>query len=148
MEKIIYSLFLLLSTSLISCRPTKYITKEVPIEVIKEVPVEVIKTEYINNTTVDNTLIRDSVDRYLNGDTLVIYKEKQIIKYKYKADTLVVRDTIPIITEIQVPVTIREEVVKEVKTNKLYWYHRIFICLGILSFIHTGILLIIKYLKK
>lgn len=37
---------------------------------IVEMPVELIKKEYIHDTKIDSVYIRDSVDRWQNGDTL------------------------------------------------------------------------------
>lgn len=146
MKRYVYGLMLLTVSILTSCHSTKYITKEVPVEVIKEVPVEVVKTEYINSTLLDSTFIKDSIDRYLKGDTLVIYKERQTFKYKYKTDTLVIRDTIPMPIETQIPVTVKEEVLKEV--HKLYWYQEALMFIGIVSLVCMGIFLLIKRLTR
>lgn len=99
----------------ISC---KTVTKTV------EVPVETIKKEYIYNEKVDTTIIRDSIDRFIKGDTVYVYKSKYRYKYISKVDTLVKTDTIPKI--IKVTET------KEVKTNYIYWYQKFFMWLGVL----------------
>ena len=49
---------------------------------IVEVPVEVIKKEYIHNTKIDSVYIKDSIDRWQKGDTLLI--TKYYTKYKQK----------------------------------------------------------------
>ena len=49
-----------------SCSTTKFV--EVPVEV----PVEKVRTEYIHGIKIDSVFIRDSVDRWLKGDTLYI----------------------------------------------------------------------------
>ena len=85
---------------LVSCGTTREI-QQVP------VPVETVRTEYINTIKYDSIYIRDSIDRYFKGDTVVIYKYKDIYKYKVRTDTLVVRDT------IQVPVETKYETIKD-----------------------------------
>lgn len=41
---------------------------------IIEVPVETVKTEYIHDTKIDSVYVRDSIDRWREGDTVFIYK--------------------------------------------------------------------------
>lgn len=76
---------------LASCTSTRYI----------EVPVESIRTEYITSTKIDSVFTRDSIDRWIKGDTVYVYKEH--IKYQYlnKTDTVVKVDTIPKIVTVE-----------------------------------------------
>lgn len=107
---------------LFSCTPQKQIV---------EVPVEITKTEYIHDTRIDSVYIRDSVDRWRDGDTVFIYKEH--IKYKYlnKTDTIVRVDSIPKIIKV--------ETVKEVEVNHIRWYQKALMWIGgITSLILTG----------
>lgn len=107
---------------LISCSAHKQII---------EVPVETIKTEYIHDTKIDSVYVRDSIDRWRNGDTVFIYKERTKYKYLNKTDTLVRVDTIPKIIKV--------ETVKEVEVNHIKWYQEAFMWIGgIMSLILTG----------
>jgi len=106
-------ILLFLSILLFSCGTTKYI--EVPVEVEK------IKTEYKETIKYDSVYIKDSVDRYVKGDTVFIYKEKTKFEYKYKYDTVVINDS------VQYPVYITNEV----EVNKLKNWQIVLMCLGI-----------------
>jgi uncharacterized protein YbcV (DUF1398 family) len=57
-------LLIIMLFAIASCTTTKYI----------EVPIETIKTEYAVKNVSDTTIIRDSIDRYVAGDTVYIYK--------------------------------------------------------------------------
>lgn len=98
---------------------------------IVEVPVEVVKTEYVHDTKIDSVYVRDSVDRYVKGDTVFIYKEHTKYKYLNKTDTIVRVDSIPKIIKI--------ETVKEVEVNHIKWYQKTLMWIGgIMSLILTG----------
>lgn len=87
-----------------------------------EVPVETIKTEYIHDIIIDSIYERDSVDRYIKGDTVFLYREK--IKYRYinKVDTILKTDTIPKIVKV------KEKEVVEV--NHIKWYQEALMWIG------------------
>lgn len=104
----LFSIFLL-----ISCGTTKYI--EVPVEVEKT------KIEYKETIKHDSVYIKDSVDRYVKGDTVFIYKEKTKFQYKYKYDTITIRDS------VQYP----QYITNEVEVNKLKTWQIVLMCLGI-----------------
>lgn len=91
---------------LCSCTTTKVI----------EVPVETVRTEYVHNTKVDSVFVKDSIDRWLKGDTLYIYKEHTKFKYINKTDTVCKTDTIAKVVKV--------DVVKEVEVNHIYWYQK------------------------
>ena len=98
---------------------------------IIEVPVETVKTEYIHDTKIDSVYVRDSIDRWRNGDTVFIYKEHTKYKYLNKTDTIVRVDTIPKIIKV--------ETVKEVEVNHIKWYQKTLMWIGgIMSLILTG----------
>lgn len=98
---------------------------------IIEVPVETVKTEYIHDTKIDSVYVRDSVDRYVKGDTVFIYKEHTKYKYLNKTDTIVRVDSIPKIIKI--------ETVKEVEVNHIKWYQKALMWIGgIMSLILTS----------
>lgn len=102
-----------------SCRTTKYV--DVP------VPVETVRTEYVNLLYKDSVFVRDSVDRYIQGDTVYQYKYKYIYKYLNRTDTIIKTDS------IEVPVEIKTT--KIVEVNKIKWYQSLLMWIGVLSFI-------------
>ena len=104
---------------------------------IVEVPVEVVKKEYIHDTKIDSVYIRDSVDRWQNGDTLYITKWHTKFKYINKVDTIIKTDSIPKILSV----------VKEVEVNHIYWWQKVLMWVGgILSI--CIIISLIRKLKK
>ena len=92
------------------------------IEKTVEVPVEVIKKEYIHDVKIDSVVIRDSIDRYLKGDTFFVYKLQTKFKYINNTDTIMRIDTIPKI--------ITTTTIKEKKVNHLYWWQKILMGVG------------------
>lgn len=123
---------LLLLLSLILCISCKTSTK------IVEVPVEVIKKEYIHDTKIDSVYIRDSIDRWQKGDTLLI--TKYLTKYKYisKVDTILKVDTIPKIVSTTIE--------KKVEVNHIYWYQKLLMWLGGITMII--LIIVITYRMK
>lgn len=105
-----------------------------------EVPVETIKTEYIYNTKIDSIFVTDSVDRWLKGDTMFIYKEHTKYKYLSRVDTIVRVDSIPKI--------IKTEIIKEVEVNHIKWYQKIFMWIGGIVSLLLVIYLIYKFKFK
>lgn len=107
---------IILLLGLILCISCKTPTK------IVEVPVEVTKKEYIYDTKIDSVYIRDSIDRWQKGDTLLI--TKYLTKYKYisKVDTILKVDTIPKIVSTTIE--------KKVEVNHIYWYQKLLMWLG------------------
>lgn len=87
-----------------------------------EIPVEVVKKEYVTTTKVDSIFVKDSVDRYVSGDTVYLYREKVKYQYLYKTDTLIQIDSIPKI--------IKQVTTEEVEVNKIYWWQKLLIWLG------------------
>lgn len=112
-----------------SCTTTKYI----------EVPIETIKTEYAVKNVSDTTIIRDSIDRYVAGDTVYIYKLQQKTRVVNTIDTVVKVDSIPYTVEVKTTVT--EEV------NVLKWYQKMFMCIGLLVSLFI-LFLIVEYFIK
>lgn len=123
MKKLIIAIFILLC---VSCTTTKYI--ETP------VPVETVKTEYVNLIKKDSIFVRDSVDRFVHGDTVYQYKYKYIYKYLNRTDTIIKTDS------IEIPVEIKTTEIKEV--NKIKWYQKILMYFGF------GAILILLYKCK
>jgi hypothetical protein len=101
---------LLLSLFTFSCTKVKEVVTEVP------VTVETIKYEYLTNYKVDTIIEKDSVDRYINGDSVILYKYKYIKQIQLQRDTICKIDTIPTV------VTVTKTEINEV--NKLTWYQK------------------------
>ena len=125
MKKLVFIMLAILMLS--ACKTT---TK------IVEVPVEVVKKEYIYDTKIDSVYIRDSVDRWQNGDTLYITKWHIKFKYINKVDTIVKTDSIPKIVSV----------VKEVEVNHIYWYQKLLMWLGGITIIL--LIIVIAYRVK
>lgn len=106
-----------------SCTTTKYVDRPVP--------VETIRTEYVNQLYRDSVFVHDSIDRYVQGDTVYQYKYKYIYKYLNRTDTVVKTDS------IEVPVEIKTTEVKEV--NKIKGYQSFLMYFGL------GFILILLY---
>lgn len=119
---------------LMSCKVHEYV----------EVPVETIKTEYVYNGRVDSIVVKDSIDRYINGDTVILYKNHIQYRYINRTDTIVRTDTIPKITEVKIKET--------VEVNRLKWYQESLMWIGgvamLLSFLYLFYVLKIKRWKK
>lgn len=103
-----------------------------------EVPVEVVRTEHIVDTRLDSIYIRDSVDRWIKGDTVFIYKEQTKYKYHYKTDTVVRVDSVPKILK-------QKEVVE---VNRLKWYQEILMRLGVVLSLLLIMYIVYKIRKK
>lgn len=106
-----------------SCTTTKYVDRPVP--------VETVRTEYVNQLYRDSIFVHDSIDRYVQGDTVYQYKYKYIYKYLNRTDTVVKTDS------IEVPVEIKTTEVKEV--NKIKGYQSFLMYFGL------GFILILLY---
>lgn len=105
MKKLL-AVIVILILMLYSCTTTKLV----------EVPVEKVRTEYIHNIKTDSVFVKDSVDRWLKGDTLYIFKEHTKFKYINRTDTVCRTDTITKVVKVNV--------VKEVEVNHIYWYQK------------------------
>lgn len=125
MKNILYGILLFLC---ISCSTTKTIY----------VPVETLKTEYINSF--DSIYVYDSVYYSLIQQRDTIYEKKYIYKVlqKYQTDTLVVRDSIPVIKEVE----------KIVEVNRLTWWQKVFSWIGGISSILCLSYIFSKILKR
>lgn len=132
MKHIKVLLFFFLCITLYSCSNTKYITKEIP--------VEVIKTEYINSIKYDSIYVKDSIERLVYNDTVFLNKWHTKYIERVKCDTIINTDSIP--------VYITNTVTKEVKVNVLKFYQEILIGFGILFLIEWLLRLVYNKLKK
>ena len=89
------------------------------VEYVK-VPVETVKTEY--KVKKDSVYLHDSINVYteLKGDTVYITKLNYKIKEVFRVDTMLKRDSIPVVVEVQ----------KTVEVNKLYSWQKILMWTG------------------
>ena len=89
------------------------------VEYVK-VPVETVKTEY--KVKKDSIYLHDSINVYteLKGDTVYITKLNYKIKEVFRVDTMLKRDSIPVVVEVQ----------KTVEVNKLYSWQKILMWTG------------------
>lgn len=92
------TLIVLIVSAITSCHTVKY----VPVESI------VRDSIYINNTQYDSIYQRDSIYILDKGDTVTIYKDKYITKYKYITDTIIKSKT----DSIKVPVPAEKELTR------------------------------------
>lgn len=85
---LIFITILLVSAICIGCRTIQYI------------PFETIRTDtvYINRSSVDSVLVRDSVHIFQQGDTVTEFRLKYVYRYKDRVDTLYIssRDTVSV----------------------------------------------------
>lgn len=125
--KNIYTIILVLILTLSSCKTIQ----EVPVEVVK------YKTEYIDRYKLDSILIKDSVDRFIKGDTLILYKQKLITRY------IVSKDTINTTDSIEKPVYIT----KTVTTNKMNKVQSWLFYIGIATVLY-GVYWLIRLILK
>lgn len=92
------------------CKTTEYI----------KVPVETVRTEY--KVQKDSIYLHDSINVYTEtkGDTVYITKLKYKIKETFKTDTVLKRDSIPVIVEVE----------KVVEVNKLHSWQKTLMWIG------------------
>ena len=118
---------IVLTSAIWSCRSVKY------------VPVETVKYDsiYINKVQVDSVYHRDSIYVVDKGDTVFLYKDRYIYKYKDRIDTLYVTNT----DSIQVPYSVEKELTKwqKIKLELGGW------TLGITLIAFMAIVVLLKY---
>ena len=104
MRKYLIGLILIFTLLLSGCKTTEYI----------KVPVETVRTEY--KVQKDSIYLHDSINVYTEtkGDTVYITKLKYKIKETFKTDTILKRDSIPVIVEVE----------KVVEVNKLHSWQK------------------------
>lgn len=90
---------------------------------VVEVPVEKVRVETEIGYVRDSIFVRDSIDRFIYGDTVFINKTHTKVIERCRIDTVTRCDSIPVVTEV--------EVVKEV--NVLYWWQKLLIGMGIVA---------------
>ena len=138
-------LFILVIIALTSCRTVKYIDRTIVDSTEIEVPIINTKIEYRDRFLYDSIYVHDSIFTLIKGDTVYISKNKETNRLVSKTDTIVKTDTIKIPVEIIKTVTKTEIQIKE--TNKLYWWQKSLMYLGLIVLISGIVFLIIKIKK-
>ena len=138
-------LFILVIITLTSCSTVKYVDRTVVDSTKIEVPITNTKIEYRDRFLYDSIYVHDSIFTLIKGDTVYISKNKETNHLINKADTIIKTDTIKIPVEIAKTVTKTEIQVKEV--NKLYWWQKSLMYLGLIVLISGIVFLIIKIKK-
>lgn len=110
MRRYLLGIILMFTLLLSGCKTTEYI----------KVPVETIRTEY--KVQKDSIYLHDSINVYTEtkGDTVYITKLKYKIKETFKTDTVLKRDSIPVIVEVE----------KVVEVNKLHSWQKTLMWIG------------------
>ena len=138
-------LFILIVIFLTSCSTVKYVDRTIVDSTEIEVPIINTKIEYRDRFLYDSIYVHDSIFTLIKGDTVYISKNKETNRLINKADTIIKTDTIKIPVEITKTVTKTEIQVKEV--NKLYWWQKSLMYLGLIVLISGIVFLIIKIKK-
>ena len=108
-----------------SCK-TRYITQTE----YKEVPVVMHDTVAKNIWRIDTTIVKDSIYFAIKGDT--VFKERYNTKWRIK----VAHDTINKVVEKPVEV-LRTSIKTETKeVNRLYWWQKVLMIIGVASLIY------------
>ena len=110
MKRYLLGIILMFTLLLSGCKTTEYI----------KVPVETVRTEY--KVQKDSIYLHDSINVYTEtkGDTVYITKLKYKIKETFKTDTVLKKDSIPVIVEVE----------KVVEVNKLHSWQKTLMWIG------------------
>ena len=135
-------LFILVTLAFTSCKTVKYVDRTIIDSTEIEVPVTNTKIEYRDRFLYDSIYVHDSIFTLIKGDTVYVSKNKETNRLVNKTDTIIKTDTIKVPVEITKIVTKTEVQVKE--TNKLYWWQKSLMYLGLIIFISGIVILIIK----
>ena len=110
MKRYLLGIILMFTLLLSGCKTTEYI----------KIPVETVRTEY--KVQKDSIYLHDSINVYTEtkGDTVYITKLKYKIKETFKTDTVLKRDSIPVIVEVE----------KVVEVNKLHSWQKTLMWIG------------------
>ena len=138
-------LFIIVTLALTSCRTVKYIDRTVVDSTEIEVPITNTKIEYRDRFLYDSIYVHDSIFTLIKGDTVYISKNKETNHLINKTNTIIKTDTIKVPVEITKTITRTEAQVKEV--NKLYWWQKSLMYLGLIVLISGIVFLIIKIKK-
>ena len=131
--------FILVIITLTSCRTVKYVDRTIADSTEIAVPITNTKIEYRDRFIYDSIYVHDSIFTLIKGDTVYISKNKETNRLVNKTDTI----KVPV--EITKTITRTETQVKEV--NKLYWWQKSLMYLGLIVLISGIVFLIIKIKK-
>lgn len=129
-----------------SCGTVNSIEKVEKINTEVEVPIVNSKTHYRDIIQYDSIYIHDSIYVFVKGDTVIKYVEKITTKFIYKSDTIIKIDTVSV--PVNVTNTISKVETKNIEVNKLYWWQKSLMYLGILVLTFGIIYLILKFNKS
>ena len=138
-------LFIIVTLALTSCRTVKYIDRTVVDSTEIAVPITNTKIEYRDRFLYDSIYVHDSIFTFIKGDTVYISKNKETNRLVNKDNTIIKTDTIKVPVEITKTVTKTEIQIKEV--NRLYWWQKGLIYLGLIVLLSGIVFLIIKIKK-
>ena len=138
-------LFIIVTLILTSCRTVKYIDRTVVDSTEIAIPITNTKIEYRDRFLYDSIYVHDSIFTFIKGDTVYISKNKETNRLVNKDNTIIKTDTIKVPVEITKTVTKTEIQIKEV--NRLYWWQKGLIYLGLIVLISGIVFLIIKIKK-
>ena len=138
-------LFIIVTLILTSCRTVKYIDRTIVDSTEIAVPITNTKIEYRDRFLYDSIYVHDSIFTFIKGDTVYISKNKETNRLVNKDNTIIKTDTIKVPVEITKTVTKTEIQIKEV--NRLYWWQKGLIYLGLIVLISGIVFLIIKIKK-
>ena len=138
-------LFILITIVFISCKTPTHIDKTVIDSTETAIPITNTKIEYRDRLLYDSIYVHDSIFTLIKEDTVYIYKNKETNHLINKVDTFIKTDTIEVPITVTKTVTKTETQIKEV--NKLYWWQRLLMCLG-LTVLIFGVIHIIRKTKN
>ena len=138
-------LFILVTLAFTSCKTVKYVDRTIIDSTEIEVPITNTKIEYRDRFLYDSIYVHDSIFTLIKGDTVYVSKNKETNRLVNKTDTIIKTDTIKVPVEITKTVTKTEVQIKE--TNKLYWWQKGLMYLGLIILISGIVILIIKIKK-
>ena len=138
-------LFIIVTLVLTSCRTVKYIDRTVVDSTEIAIPITNTKIEYRDRFLYDSIYVHDSIFTFIKGDTVYISKNKETNRLVNKDNTIIKTDTIKVPVEITKTVTKTEIQIKEI--NRLYWWQKGLIYLGLIVLISGIVFLIIKIKK-
>ena len=140
-------LFILVIIVLISCRTVKYVDRTIVDSTEIAVPIVNTKIEYRDKYLHDSIYIHDSVFTLIKGDTVYISKNKETSHMINKADIVIKTDTISVPVEIIKTKTVTKTDTQIKEVNKLYWWQKSLMYLGLIVLISGIVFLIIKIKK-
>ena len=138
-------LLILVLITFTSCKTVKYIDRTITDSTEVPMPITNTKIEYRDRFLYDSVYIHDSIFTLIKGDTVYISKNKETNRLTNKRDTIVKTDTIKV--PIQTTKTVTKTVTQIKEVNKLYWWQKGLMYLGLVILIY-GIVILIRKIKK